>query len=524
MAFTDVVFTGNPPPSFTAPGSGATLTFTAVTTGSGATVTFTASSGAITAITATPAAQGSGCPVSSTIYFSISGGTGGIVVGTTSSSGTLTFSTTPFVAGTGYTSGTSSTSVLNIANYTSTSSGTGATVTFTASNGIIASITATPAAQGSGYPVSSTIYFLVAGGTGGVISGTTSSGGTLTFNTYPEISGIGYSSGTQATSTVTFTTPPSVTGGITSITGIGSGGSSYPANSGLYLSLAGGTGGIAYVTTNSSGVVTGYTSTPILAGKGYTSGTASTSIVSVSPGAGTFLTCCEENRGGGVLKDINIKPSAFVGLCNEMSRGNGTLKDIDVQSGICAEMSRGNLGTVTESTSGHRAGVELTNAFTTMPSPADVRNQVSYGKNGSQYTGTLIVGGAASGSATLSKASGSVAYGGSGNCAQFTPTSTTSWGYWHLYVPVVGSTSFVLYFYHQISSGWNGNLAVSIFDVDQATLLLSSQSVTAVNDGAYHQQVCTQATPSNTGMCLIRFEIINGSTSGFVYIDNIGIM
>lgn len=77
----------------------------AVVAGSGATVTFTVSSGAIAAVTATPAAAGSGYPASSTIYLNVTGGsgTGGIVTATTDGSGVVTaFATTPFAAGSGY--------------------------------------------------------------------------------------------------------------------------------------------------------------------------------------------------------------------------------------------------------------------------------------------------------------------------------------------------------------------------------------------------------------------------------------
>ena len=497
MAFTDVIFTGNPPPGYSLPGSGATLTFTVVTAGSGATATIAVTSGAISGVTATPVSQGSGYPVSSLIYFSVAGGTGGVISGTTNSSGTLTFNTTALTTGSGYSAGTAITSIDYIAPFTYTSSGTGATVTFVATNGVITSVTAAPANQGSGYPASSIIYFLVAGGNGGIIYGTTNASSVLTFNTAPIATGTGYTSGTAATSTITTSTPLTGLGSIANITGIGAAGSSYLPSSTLYLLLGGGTGGVASVGTNGSGQVSTYTATPIAAGSGYTSGTAATSIVSIAPGGGTFLT---SNN-----------------ICAEMSRGNASLRDINLTSAICIEMYRGNIGTLTEITGGQPI-LELVN-FT--PNATDVRMGLNYGRNYGQ-TGTLIVGGTASGSLTLTKATGSVCYGGSGTCALLTPTSTSNYGYWWFYVPVTNSTAFTLSFYNSISAGWNGVLNATIFDTNQTTSLFSSV-VPTVDDGNYHQFTCTQVTPTGTGLCLVGIGAQNGTSSGFFYIDQVAV-
>lgn len=75
--------------------------------GSGATVTFTATAGAITSVTTTPVAGGTGYPASATIYLNVTGGggTGGIVSATTNASGVVTsFSATQVAGGSGYTS------------------------------------------------------------------------------------------------------------------------------------------------------------------------------------------------------------------------------------------------------------------------------------------------------------------------------------------------------------------------------------------------------------------------------------
>jgi hypothetical protein len=74
--------------------------------GSGATATFTASGGAITGVTTTPVAGGTGYPASATINLTVTGGggTGGIIQATTNGSGVITgFSATQIAAGTGYT-------------------------------------------------------------------------------------------------------------------------------------------------------------------------------------------------------------------------------------------------------------------------------------------------------------------------------------------------------------------------------------------------------------------------------------
>jgi hypothetical protein len=540
MALTDVVFTGNPPPGFTTPGSGATITFTASTAGSGATVTIGVTSTAISSVTATPVAQGSGYPPNATIYFNVAGGTGGIVKGTTDGSSVLTFNTTQVVAGSGYTAGTKATTVEFFGNpgtgsttlflpYQTAMTGSGAQVTFVASAGAITSVTAIPANAGSGYPANASFYLLLSGGTNGFVTATTNSSGTVSNFTTSPYGGAGYSSGTANTS-VNFGNQPVNSGTITSITGIGAAGSLYPPLCGLYLLLAGGTGGIVYVTTDNSGgggtsgKVVSYSATPIAVGSGYTSGTAATSIVAIASKGGTFLTNSEMSRGGASLKDVDISPTLFQNLCVEMSRGNGTLKDSSGNIPIL-ELARGNIGTLSEMVAGQRPCVELLNSNWIIPNTSDVRIGVTYGNNNAN-TGTLIVGGTTSGAATLTKITGSQAYGGSGTCAQLTPTSITAFGYWYFYLPVTSGSTFAFSFYHNISTNWNGILNVTVYDCNLETTpsILFSQTVTTINDGQYHQQLCSPTTPTDTGMSLIIIGIQNGSTSGYVLIDNIGTM
>lgn len=215
----------------------------------------------------------------------------------------------------------------------------------------------------------------------------------------------------------------------------------------------------------------------------------------------------------------------FGDVCVSLARGSiGTLSDINVNVGerfagvVCMNIIRGNVGSLTDIGVLQPIHFKLSTAY---PDQANVKIGTQYGVDGTQYTGSMIVGGTASHYATIAKETGSNARGGSGACARFTPTSTTNYGYWYLYVPTTASTSFVLSFYHKISTGWNGTLKLSIYDTDQTTLLTSSSTITTTNDGAYHIYTASAVTPSTTGMCLIRLEIQNGSTDGYVFIDDI---
>jgi hypothetical protein len=156
--------------------------------------------------------------------------------------------------------------------------------------------------------------------------------------------------------------------------------------------------------------------------------------------------------------------------------------------------------------------------------PAD-GGPASYG-NGA-YVGTLeaaVIAGSASGSLTLSKESGANARGGSGVCAKLLPTSVSSYGYWHFYVPTTASTAFTLTFYYNATNGFNGYLKVTIYDTDQTTVLDSSRDVAGTYDGTWRQYAGYSVTPTATGFCLVRIEVIQGSHSGtdVIYIDDFG--
>jgi len=154
---------------------------------------------------------------------------------------------------------------------------------------------------------------------------------------------------------------------------------------------------------------------------------------------------------------------------------------------------------------------------------ASAKSGVTYGDPDEQLTGTLIVGGTASYEATLAKETGAETRGGSGTCAKLTPTSTTEWGYFDFYIPCTTGVQLILNFYHKISSGWNGLLKVTIYDTDQSSELLSSESVSLTDDDAYHLYTATGVTPTDTGLCRVSIEIKDGSTTGYVYLDDLAI-
>jgi len=132
--------------------------------------------------------------------------------------------------------------------------------------------------------------------------------------------------------------------------------------------------------------------------------------------------------------------------------------------------------------------------------------------------------GGAWGSCTLAKETGANARGGSGTCAKLTALVTTAYGYWEFFIPATASTQFTLSFYHMVAAGFNGALKISIFDTDNSTLLLTSETVSLTDDSAYHQHSCTPVTPTATGLCRVRLEILKGAAAAAaIYFDDFAI-
>lgn len=196
------------------------------------------------------------------------------------------------------------------------------------------------------------------------------------------------------------------------------------------------------------------------------------------------------------------------------------LHDIVVNDDVCVRMERGDIGSLTEISA---PDYYIAKIIRVSPAENQVIYGVDYGVDGNEFTGNVIVGGTASLYATLAKESGANARTGSGVCAKFTPTSTIEYGYWHFYVPATEDVPFYVSFFHKSSSGWDGLLKVSIFDTDQTTFLLESENVTLVDDSAYHLHNCAECTPTTTGMALVRVEIKDGDTTGYIFIDDLNI-
>ena len=109
----------------------------------------------------------------------------------------------------------------------------------------------------------------------------------------------------------------------------------------------------------------------------------------------------------------------------------------------------------------------------------------------------------------------------SGTCVKLTPTSTTDKMYWDYLVPTTALTAFILKFYHQITSTFNGTMTCTIYDTDNTTKLLNAENVAFTADSAYHQYSATSVTPTATGFCRVRLTILKGAGAGSIYIDDV---
>ena len=136
-----------------------------------------------------------------------------------------------------------------------------------------------------------------------------------------------------------------------------------------------------------------------------------------------------------------------------------------------------------------------------------------------------VAGGDTYGEVTLSKEEGANARGGSGACAKLLPLSTTVYGYWYWYLPVTASTAFTMTFWYWCTPGFNGEIKVTIYDTDQTTVLDASRDVGETADGSWRQYAGHEVTPTATGLCLVRIEILQGahSAADVIYIDDIAV-
>lgn len=243
-------------------------------------------------------------------------------------------------------------------------------------------------------------------------------------------------------------------------------------------------------------------------------------VFDASSGNATLYKDGDAGETKGVGGTTFTDPSQNIVIGNHGNAFLGSMDELVVDYGIARSAAWQTTAYNNESSPGTFATLGAAVAASLIvPTAANVR----YGVDTGPAIGTLVVPGAASGSATLAKETGANARGGSGTCAKLTPTSAVTYGYWDFYVPVTAATAFTLSFYWKKSAaGFNGLLKVSIWDTDQSTLKNDAESVDiTAADTDYHQFSATAVTPTATGFCRVRLEIIDGGTTGFLYIDDI---
>lgn len=162
------------------------------------------------------------------------------------------------------------------------------------------------------------------------------------------------------------------------------------------------------------------------------------------------------------------------------------------------------------------------------PAAANVR----YGIETGATAGTLVVPGEASNGGVLAQEAGAAARGGSGTCAKFTPPANkTSYGYWDFYVPVTAAASTFTFYWAKSAAAFGSDevidaaLKVSIWDTDDpfnATPGLIASEVVDITaaDTDYHAAAIDFAAPAAAGLVRIRIELKDGTTAGFLYLDD----
>lgn len=201
--------------------------------------------------------------------------------------------------------------------------------------------------------------------------------------------------------------------------------------------------------------------------------------------------------------------------CIFFNRGTTSIINIVTETDSIGKLNRGNTGTILNSSIIQKPYVGITNV---MPSQQNVFNKVSYGRSGTEFVGQLIVPGMSSGYLTMVS---NTSAGRSGTyCVQFTPTSTTNYGYWHFYI-ATSSLNAQITFWHKISSGFNGSLKTYIYGPNNN--LVIQETVTLTNDNTYHQYTSTPANANSAGLCLVQLEFLQGTNNitDSIYIDDL---
>lgn len=141
----------------------------------------------------------------------------------------------------------------------------------------------------------------------------------------------------------------------------------------------------------------------------------------------------------------------------------------------------------------------------------------------------VVVPGKASGSLTLAKETGENARGGSGTCAKLTPTSASAYGYWDFFVYVSAECKLSFYYksFKDTGDAFNGTVKVSWWDSDDAfedpPPLLNAADISGNFDDTYRLYESAAMTPAAEGLCRVRIEIVNGTQSGGIFVDDIAV-
>jgi hypothetical protein len=177
----------------------------------------------------------------------------------------------------------------------------------------------------------------------------------------------------------------------------------------------------------------------------------------------------------------------------------------------------------------------------TVPVAANTRVGVQYGAAGTEFTGTVVVPGEASNSAAPTGTGVVLLHDtthgrtDAGHCCKMTPpVDKTTYGYWDFYVPVTDAASTFHFWWAKSHANFGSDeavdaaLKVSLWepgDAFNATPGLAASHVVDITsaDTDYHEEsIAFDATTA--GLMRVRVELKDGTTAGFLYIDDISVV
>jgi len=105
------------------------------------------------------------------------------------------------------------------------------------------------------------------------------------------------------------------------------------------------------------------------------------------------------------------------------------------------------------------------------------------------------------------------------SCVKLEPKSTVHASVWEFQVYAANGVPMTCNFWHKITSGFNGSLAFSASG--QGVTPIVDDTVTLVDDGAYHEYISPSMTSTSDGFLTIRLKFLDGAVSGDIFIDDI---